>query len=689
VGLLVLLVALVPLGSTILRVGERAIGRRFAITVVERSLLSFYAGGAVFFVVGSLPVPLLGAPLVWGAIAIGAASFLGLQWHAHFRPLTSALRWLVSPAGMILSALVLGLLALEVIGTGSFAFGNAFDAGFQSLVLKLIVTNHTVPLTLQPYAPVGVLYPAGTTVWLSLPVLMFDWPIASAPVTVPLLFLALSVVGGYCWGERLSGVGTRRGVTSGLVFAGVMSALASWPRFYIGGSYDFVLAVPLFLLTLGLLPVVAAENPSSGSTPVALGMLFGVSISLSLAAGEALLALAVAFFLVHRVARGWAGFTRSVRDFAILVGFSLVFIGRSLLGLALWWSYPSHTLAPAGPAPFAPEPPLPSFASQAVGRLDPFVPWKPRMSPIPALSLELQVLLIAGLVVLGIVFVAPRSLLAQTLPQGWRTSLPAVTVTMFAVCVFLLFADSTSLGASLVGGFSNLDEESILLFWSYQAIGAIPLVLAAELSTARNGGRFETRSDTSVTTTPARLRPARAGSGAGRARAAVWASVVVLIVAFGSGSVITAYDAPAYLSGHLEMFANVSSADVAALEWSGAHLPSCSRVLVAPGSAGMYLPLYANVQLLLPMIPPPANLSYYVAVSNLTEGVITGATTGALVELNVTEVLTTGQTSVSYPPFDPEPLRESGDFETLYADGDAEVFGFLAGISNTGCAPLG
>ncbi len=52
-----------------------------------------------------------------------------------------------------------------------------------------------------------MIYPLGTTVWMTVPVLLFAWPIVSAPVHLPPLFLALSVPAAYSWGGRRGGAG--------------------------------------------------------------------------------------------------------------------------------------------------------------------------------------------------------------------------------------------------------------------------------------------------------------------------------------------------------------------------------------------------------------------------------------------------------------------------------------------------
>ncbi|MGI0151580.1 MAG: hypothetical protein ACREC5_06560, partial [Thermoplasmata archaeon] len=161
---------------------------------------------------------------------------------------------------------------------------------------------------------------------------------------------------------------------------------------------------------------------------------------------------------------------------------------------------------------------------------------------------------------------------------------------------------------------------------------------------------------------------------------------VLLVLVFAVGAGVTVTSAPGYLSQHLESLANVTGGDVAGLQWAGVHLPACSRVLVAPASAAMFLPQFADVQLIFPIFPLSVNLSYDVAVTSLTHGVYTNATRSALLQLGTTEVFATAQTSVSYPALQVEPLSASSDFTVLFHAGDAWIFLFGPGASASECA---
>jgi hypothetical protein len=685
-GLVLLLLASLPLGACLVRLVEWFRGKRFQLTVPERVVVSLYSAGGLFFVFASVPLPFYTGPLVVTLLVLGWAALLVVWWREDFRAVRSSASWLGSYPSLLLALLTAAVLLLEVGGTGGFAFPNAFDGSFQSLLVKLIIAHHTLPFTLQPYATIGVVYPQGSSVWMTLPVILFGWPIASTPVTVPLLYLSLSVVGAYCWGERLAGVGSVGGARTGLVFAAFFAVLASWPRLFIGGSYDFVLALPLFFVALGWIrPFVVGRVRSWGET-IAFGALIGIATSLSLVVGETLLLLLAAFLLAFRTPRPFTDFLRVSARVLAIAGLAVAFVVRSLLGFALWWNYPSRTLAPVGSPPFFPgaAASLPAL-SVVIGELDPFVPWKPKMSPLPILSLELQLLLAAGLVLLAWAWWAGRSDIG-VVQESLRT-LAAFTLVLFGFTAFLLGIEATPLGASAIGGLTNVGEESILLFIAYQAIAALPLVALVDYLWKSRIAGHASPVPPPAKPSPASVRGNHAAVNGPIARSWV-AALLVVVVCFAVGTGVTAAQGTGYLHSHLEDFANVSAADVQALEWSSSHLPSCSRVLSAPGSAAMFLPLYSAAQLLYPMVPTPTNYSYNEAVIDFTQGTYTNTTRAELLDLDVTEVFVTGQTSVSYPPFDPAPLLGSSDFSVLFFVGDALVLAFEPGVTATGCAPV-
>lgn len=86
-------------------------------------------------------------------------------------------------------------------------------------------------------------------------------------------------------------------------------------------------------------------------------------------------------------------------------------------------------------------------------------------------------------------------------------------------------------------------------------------------------------------------------------------------------------------------------------------------------------------------MPLPLNLSYYVAIDDLTNGIYSNSTRAALLSLSVTVVFATGQTSVSYSPLRLAPMMSSLDFSPVFISGDAAILEFISGTESIDCPP--
>ena len=133
---------------------------------------------------------------------------------------------------------------------------------------------------------------------------------------------------------------------------------------------------------------------------------------------------------------------------------------------------------------------------------------------------------------------------------------------------------------------------------------------------------------------------------------------------------------PSALSTLYTDFGTVSAEDFALLSYAGSHLPPGARVLVAPGSAGEFLPAYDPTAVLLyPMLPgwTRVNASYTLLVSELTNGTLEHPEGfSALRFLDVQFVIVTAANSILWPAFSYEPfLNDPYQFPVLYENGTA------------------
>jgi len=674
VGDLAVFALFTPLGLITLRVVERVLSTRFALSRVERVLLAFYSAGGLLYLFASVPVAWFELDSVVAILIAGAVGYGVLLVWERERAALQTLKLLGTPVGLGLVSLFIFLLLFELAPIWDRPFPNAWDGSVTALWTTLTVAHQTLPSNLEPFASAPVVYPLGTTVWVTFPVMLFGWSAPETVVLLPALFLALTVPAAYCWGLRWAGTGRNHAQKVGILFAAFFGLLASWPRFYTGGSYDFAFALPLLLLGLAILPEFVRHEPRRWRQVVGMGVFAGLLTSLSVAAGEALVGLLVGYILVvHRKDAGRLG--RWLARVVVVAGAAATSVCRGVGALGSS-NLSSYNFANAyGP--------LDSRLVQSA--LNPFLPWKFLISPLAPLSVLIQTLLAVGVALAVYQALSPKSPPARWIPQLMTSDLATGTATAFVLTVLLLLTALPGSVPESLRKVSNLTEMAVVLMLLYSALGLLPLVGALSyLAERRSAAPVRSPGDANVSGVPRRRTPRFRGSSPPSPLGVVVAALV-LFAPLAMGALVSLTDGTSYIQQNVAKTSNVTPADVEAMEWVGLHLPGCSRILVAPGSAGQFLPEFATIQILLPMNPVPTNSSYLTAVSDLTSGQYTSQTRGALLDLSATEVFVTGQTSVSFPAIPAASLLASPDFALLYGLGDAAVFDFLPGANLTGC----
>lgn len=681
---LLVLVALPP-GLLLLRLGEWFVGHRLALSEVERGISAIYATGLVLFVLASLPLAVYGLLLFAGVLILGWAGYAVVALREHALGLRSAGQFATRPVAWVLLAGTVGLLLLQLTAVSGLQYPNTYDGATAALWTKLTLANHTLPWTLQPFATFGVSYPQGPTVWLSMFSLLFGGPFASLPLLLPPLFVALTIPAAFCWGERLRPPNLVNVPWTGLVFAGFFGLVANYTRPWEGGSYDFTIALPLLLVALGWLWPLSENASLSWPEVVLLGALIGTLLSLNAVTGQLLVLLLVGGTALRAGATRALG-RRLIRILsATLIG--LAFILRSVLALLVWYSYPGHILTETGNPPYV-QPPLSySFGSQLfMGELDPFLASKPKLSPILYMSIQIEILLGVGIVALALYYLVSENSWRSLFPPKMVESAVLGTVVTFAFTAFLILPTIPGSPLREIGFVSSLEEASVLLFLFYELIAMVPIIAAVALLTER-AAPLRVREDARRSTSSRARSPDHAPRPVDPADRRAWkiALAVALAVPLVSGAYGSVMQEPSLLRNGTLAMANVTQADVDAMNWAGSHLPSCSRVLVAPGSAAQFLPQFLTASLVYPMNPSPVNLSYSQVVSDLRNGTYQNQTRMGLIWLGITELFGTGPTSSSYLPFDVGPLVGSPDFRVLFQEGDATILEFEPVVTASGC----
>jgi hypothetical protein len=666
-GLLAWALAVVVLGDFLRQLASRLIPSWRRLEPVERGLTDFYLGGGLLYLLAAIPLGLFVAPVVDLLPLVGAVGIVGWVLLRRRASAPEDLRRLVAALLRPTSLLVLGsaaaLFALELAAALPIGTGNTFDSGLLATYTALLLHNHTIPLSFQPYASPSILYPQGTTVWLGWVQLVFALPPARTSLFVTPLFYALAPLGGFVLGRKLfasdwAGAGT----------ALMLAWLAPATRGMVAGSNDFVFAFPLVLLLAGQAVAWLRSPPPGVADAIGFGLLAGYSAAMNPVGAEWL-------FLALLVAAGLARPAYGARpgswflQWATAVATALLGIVPSLYVLALGHASPGFVpgaaAAPAGT-------PSGTSGAQFLGSIDPFLfrAQDVQLSPVPALRLELAILLVAGLAVL---IVLARSSALGRYFESFRLLIGgavAATVGLLAVTWWA----STGFGPAVdVTRISSAGELSTWLFTMYVFIAAVPLIVALE----RFHGTLAaptgpTNAFAAPRPTDSRLDPHRSGAS----RTLIPLAVALLVVV--PGIALTPTAASGVWTRLYQDFGNVTTDDIALLEYAGTHLPVGARVLVAPGSAGDFLPGYAaNLVILYPLVPgfEWVNASYEVVVDELSNAMLGAQGLAAMAALDVEYILVTGNNTVLWPAFSPAPLvADPGAFADLWHQGDAYLF---------------
>jgi hypothetical protein len=632
---------------------------------IERLLLDLYLGGAVLYLVAALEVGAFVRPVVLGIPAVAGAVIVYRVGVVRRSGAASAVaerlaqgifeRW-----ALVAFASALGLYVVEISSALAVATGNTFDSSLLTTYVALLLQHGSVPLSFRPYGTSAILYPQGTTVWLAWAQLDFGLPGARTALLVTPLFLAVTPLAGFVLGRRLLGSSK-----AGAAFAIVLAWLGPSTRALVGGSNDFVIALPLVLLLAAQSNVWTSRKPVAFGDALGFGLLLGYAAAVNVVGTEWLLP-AIVILGATGSPRYGGRVAAWLARWAVAFASALVAGAPSLYVLVEARSSPSSL---AGALTVPANSPVGIGLAQWVGSIDPFLfrAGDVELSPIPLVRLELALLLVLG--VAALLWMSS----GRSPASGWgafsRWAL-AAGIALVAWLGVLVAAGVHGSPLRDVAFVSSAAEFSLTLFTVYALVAAVPLALAFE----RLG--------------PAGAAPAGRSPGRGRsARASLWRSfapIAFAVIVIVPGVVLTPTSLGSVLSRTYADFGNVSGADFAMLAYAADHIAPGTRVLVAPGSAAEFLPGYVRgIVLLYPMAPgwKTENASYTLVLQELTNGTLDSAGLRALASLVPGLIVVTGNNTVLWPALWAFPLAQAranstapATFPVIFHEDDAWIF---------------
>jgi hypothetical protein len=638
---------------------------------IERVLIDLYLGGALGLALAYLPFGVF-YPVTLPLLVAGAALAVGVElvYLPGRRDTVLArtrrfVRALTRPGPAVAWAAGAALFVGELALAASASAGNTFDGSVLTFFASRLELTHHLPTSFLPSAPVPIAYPPGTTIYLAGAQELLGMAPAPAAPLLTSLFLGLAPIAGYALGERLVGRGS-----AGAGVALVLVLLGTYPRLVLAGHYDFLLALPLYLLLLGWTADLWASRRGPGwGDALAFGALAGVSATLNPtgAIWLFLVALAIPWFVAPRIGRSVAWLARWAGGLAL----GIFFVLPQLL-VALDPGGPRG--GPRGAGPLGAGATAPALPAVLLGLLNPFQlgTGNLALSPIPEIELELALLLLLGALVLALG--GNRSALGAGRRRFGAVVFAGALVAALVVILAQAGQGSVYRPLELVAGVTSVYESSLLFLTLLTLIAAEPLIELLER--ARSGYESLCRASPRERASPrAGSRPPHPLDGTDTVLV-VGLALLILV----PGAVTTAAVVPGYAATTYRAFGNLSSGDLAMLAWGRDHLPAGARVLVAPGGAGEFLVGYApKITLLYPMFGGPfGNGSFRTLDRELQNGTLDAAGVRALDDLAVGFVVFTQPNSVLFPnAWEPGPFlgpAPPAGFVLAFHEQDAFVF---------------
>ena len=546
--------------------------------------LDVYLGGMFIYILAVLPFQLFSYIIVLGLTLL--CFFLCLILHFDFLRQNRNLNFIKSAFSrsntkVVDYSLVFGMflfLLLFNIGLLSeLTFGGAFDESVHSLKVQVILENGQIPLTLQPYLPEGIIYPAASQVLCAYAVQMLNLAVPSSVFYVTLLFKAFSVFGAYFLGKEID---SRREFALSLCF--VFTFVSSWPLYIVWGSNPFVMGFPLFLVNLGLLFRLARVGKNSLGELVAVGLLFGYNGSLIVSYIQTLTLMVFIIFLYWLTRSRTLG-QRKLCEFLLIIASAILVLSPIFYRFFAFYPYPGHNIG-------LPE----DFLGYQATRL-PFTATQALEWAFENLSPYFMLRCLILSMFVGLVFLL------------WKTK---GYVDVKAVIAFSL---TLSFSCALLSFFSYfLPSDLEVISWSHQgiliiiSINILLALLYVKLKKAFHNIKSE------------RIY-AFLGKSFSRSILIFWLIILLLNMPFIYHRL---FRDPQVLLGTYQLFSITTDNDYRLMAWIKENTPSNAVILVSPYESGLFIPAISNRKIVFPYTATQFSSSYQKLVEMIINNVL-------------------------------------------------------------------
>jgi hypothetical protein len=635
--LLVLLVLLVIIGEPWRAFFFRRLQLFSDLDFVQVCILDVCIGGLVLYLMAILPFGLFS----WiGVVCLTAiTAVLGVAIHAKtiaYGARFSRIRaYAAENKKVLLTYLAVFLmfitfLLINLSSLSGLVLGSVRDESIHSLYVQVILENHYIPLTLQPYLPEAIIYPQASHVIFAFASYMLNMNAATAVFYVTILFKALSVFGAYFLGKMLG-----KSVAYGLGLSFVFVFVSNWPLNLTWGGNPFLVGFPFFLVCLGLLFSLSRFHVKHNIVELlTVGLLFGYVGSIILSYLQVLIMIAVLVFLYYLI-RKRSGLTRTLGEFAAVFGVSFLPLSPFIYRFFVYYQYPGHNLG------------LPQdFAGWVSGQLhfSQALLWAfDNLSPY--LLIKVAIIIILACFAL---------LLWKTRDRQTAQSVVGFALAVFGATTLLSFA-----AFLLPANFSIISwgHQAIILSVSFSLLIAAALIKFAEF----REGKIERLS---------KIFPK------GSAAALLLAIIVLALVASPFLYYRLTVD-PKRIRGGYNVYAVTTQSDYNLMTWMKTNLSSNAVILVHPFGSGLFIPAVSHHKIVFPYSGSSLSSSYQTLVSLLENDTLNAEAYQIIHYWNISYVFVgshVASTSINSPTWVPELFLGNPNFKLVKNFGDSYLF---------------
>ena len=344
--LLLLLVFLIINGEPLRAVFSRRLKFFSDLDFLQICILDVYVGGLILYVMAILPwgvfnwYVIIGFTLLSAILSVFLHSKTLIRW-ASFSELKASLaenrKTLLIYLLVFLMFMV--FLSINLSSLSGLVFGSVRDESIHSLYVQVILENHSIPVTLMPYLPEGIIYPQASHVIFAFSSYVLNMEVPSVILYVSVLFKGLSIFGAYFLGRKLG-----KGVSYSLGLSFVFAFISSWPLNITWGANPFILGFPLFLVCLGFLYSMYRSTVKHNLAELfVIGLLFGYIGAIVISYLQTLIVITFMIFVFYLFLER-ARIPRAFGEFAAIFAVSIISLSPFLFRFFAFYSYPGHNI---------------------------------------------------------------------------------------------------------------------------------------------------------------------------------------------------------------------------------------------------------------------------------------------------------------------------------------------------------